>query len=181
MRQDYRFLIQYGRVFALAAARAPDPELLTRFTDLLWSTMRHEMDLHRRLAADLGISAHDLEREEMAPATQAYSDFLLATAAIGDFAELTAALLPCMWAYSEIGHKLDEGPRPSDPRLAAWIDSYADPEFAAQADWCRDVVDQLAQAASKELRSRMEAAFVISSRYELAFWEMAWTLDRWIQ
>ncbi|HVB77904.1 MAG TPA: thiaminase II, partial [Candidatus Nitrosotalea sp.] len=120
VRQDYRFLIQYGRVFALAAARAPDPELLARFTDLLWSTIRHEMDLHRRLAAELGISAQDLEREEMAPATQAYTDFLLATAAVGDFAELAAALLPCMWAYSEIGHELDQGPRPVDPRLAAW-------------------------------------------------------------
>jgi thiaminase len=25
----------------------------------------------------------------------------------------------------------------------------------------------------------MAAAFLTSSRYELAFWEMAWTLERW--
>jgi thiaminase (transcriptional activator TenA) len=39
----------------------------------------------------------------MAPVTQAYTDFLIRTAATQDFAELAAALLPCMCAFSELG------------------------------------------------------------------------------
>jgi thiaminase/transcriptional activator TenA len=50
---------------------------------------------------------------------------------------------------------------------------YADPEFAALAAWCRDLVDRLAADASADQRRHMEEAFLISSRYELAFWDVA--------
>src|SRR5687768_15334308 len=99
VRQDYLFLIEYCRLFGLAAARAPDLETLGRFADLLQSTARTEMDLHRAYAAEFGISADELERELMGPTTRAYTDFLLRVAATGDFAELAAALLPCMWGF----------------------------------------------------------------------------------
>ena len=179
VRQDYGFLIDYCRVFALGAARSPDLPTLTRFAELLRSTSVRDMSLHRELAAGLGITEAELEGEPMAPTTQAYTDFLVRTAATGDFSELCAALLPCMWSFSEIGLQLARGPRPADSRLAAWIDSYADPEFAALANWCRDLVDGLAAGVGPGIRSDMEAAFTTSSRYELAFWEMAWTIERW--
>ena len=115
----------------------------------------------------------------MSPTTRGYTDFLLRVAATGDFAELTAALLPCMWGFSEIGRRLAEQPRPVDARYAAWVEMYADPEFAALADWCRDLVDRLAADAGPNARSRMEQAFITSSRYELAFWEAAYRLERW--
>ena len=179
VRQDYRFLIDYCRLFALGAARSPDLATLTRFAELLGTTAVTEMALHREVAHDLGITEHELEAEPMAPTTQAYTDFLLRTAATGDFSELCAALLPCMWGFSEIGLALAAGPRPADHRLAAWIDSYADPEFAALASWCRELVDAVAADAGPATRAAMEAAFITSSRYELAFWEMAWTAERW--
>lgn len=174
IRQDYLFLVEYCRVLALAGARSPDLKTLTRFAELLQATARVEMDLHRGLAAEFGISEQQLEAEPMAPTTRAYTDFLLRTGATGDFAELAAALLPCMWAFSEIGLTLAEEPRPADPHYAAWIDSYASPEFAALAAWCRELVDRLATDAGRETQERMEAAFLQSSRYELEFWEMAW-------
>jgi thiaminase/transcriptional activator TenA len=179
VRQDYLFLIEYCRLFGLAAARSPDLATLIRFAELLRATAVTEMSLHRELGASLGIKEAELEGELMAPTTQAYTDFLLRTAATGDFSELSAALLPCMWGFSEIGLELAKGQRPAEPRLAAWIDSYADPEFAALASWCRDLVDRLAAEAGPEIRSAMEAGFRTSSRYELAFWEMAWTMERW--
>jgi thiaminase (transcriptional activator TenA) len=179
LRQDYRFLIEYCRLFALAAARSPDLETLTRFADLLQATAGVEMQMHRSFAAEFGITTEDLEAESMAPTTQAYTDFLIRTAATQDFAELAAALLPCMWAYAEIGLKLGGGPRPTNSRFAAWIDSYADAHFQALAEWCRQLVDRLGEEASPATRRRMEAAFLTSSRHELAFWEMAWTLQTW--
>jgi thiaminase (transcriptional activator TenA) len=172
VRQDYLFLIEYCRLFALAAARAPDLPTLVGFADLLRSTASTEMDLHRSYAAQFGIDGQRLEEEEMAPVTRAYTDFLLRTAAVGDFSELAAALLPCMWGYSEIGQRLAARGRPPEPRSAAWIDAYADPEFAKQARWCRDLVDRLASDAGPAQRGRMREAFLVSSRYELAFWDV---------
>jgi thiaminase/transcriptional activator TenA len=179
VRQDYLFLIEYSRLFGLAAARAPDLETMGRFADLLQATLRTEMDLHRGYAAQFGISVEELEREESGPTTRGYTDFLLRVATLGDFAELAAALLPCMWGFSEVGRRLAEGERPADSRYAAWVEMYADPEFATLAEWCRGLVDRLAEGVSADARRRMEEAFVTSSRYELAFWQMAWELERW--
>jgi thiaminase/transcriptional activator TenA len=179
VRQDYLFLIEYCRLFALAAARSPDLETLARFADLLQTTAHTEMSLHRAYAAEFGISGAELERETMAPTTRAYTDFLLRVAALADFAEMTAALLPCMWGFSEIGQALAARGVPAEPRCAKWVEMYADPEFAALAEWCRALVDRLAAEAGPEGRRRMESAFLTSSRHELAFWEMAWRLERW--
>lgn len=179
VRQDYLFLIDYARLFAVAAARAPDLETMTTFAELLHATLKTEMDLHRAYAADFGISADELEREQKAPTTQAYTDFLLRVATLGDFAELAAALLPCMWGFCEVGQRLAAHTQPSDPRYAAWIAMYSGAEFAALADWCRALVDRLAEGAPAAARRRMEAAFVTSSRYELAFWQMAWVREGW--
>lgn len=172
VRQDYLFLIEYCRLFGLAAARAPDLPTLRRFAELLQATAVTEMDLHRSYASGFGITAEDLEAEDMAPVTRAYTDFLLRTAATRDFAELVAALLPCMWGFSEIGLRLAERGRPADQRCAAWIDAYADPEFARSAGWCRELVDRVALDVGQAMRQRMREAFLVSSRYELAFWDV---------
>jgi thiaminase/transcriptional activator TenA len=179
VRQDYRFLVEYCRLFALAAARAPDLEILTRFAELLRATSVTEMDLHRAYADSLGITPAALEQEPMAPTTRAYTDFLVRVAATGDFAELAAALLPCMWGYSEIGQALLARGLPAPVPYARWVRMYADPEFAALAGWCRALVDRLGAGADDAARGRMEDAFVTSSRYEYLFWEMAWRRETW--
>jgi thiaminase/transcriptional activator TenA len=172
VRQDYRFLVEYCRLFAIAAARAPDLATLVSFAELLLSTATTEMNLHRSYAAQFGITDDELEAEEMATVTRAYTDFLLRTATLGDFCELASALLPCMWGFSEIGQRLAERGRPDEPRCAAWIDAYADPAFARMAGWCRELVNRLAEDAGPVPRQRMRDAFVTSSRYELAFWDV---------
>jgi thiaminase/transcriptional activator TenA len=179
VRQDYLFLVEYCRLFALGAARAPDMETLGRFADLLQATARTEMDLHRAYASEFGIAEAELEREPMAPTTRAYTDFLVRVAATGDFGELAAALLPCMWGFAEIGQGLKARGLPADPRYAKWIEMYADPGFVELGDWCRQLVDRLAAGAAEDARRRMEAAFLTSSRYEYLFWEMAWRRESW--
>jgi thiaminase (transcriptional activator TenA) len=171
VKQDYLFLVEYCRVLALAAARSPDLPTLRRFAELLGATAGTEMDLHRSYAEEFGIGAGELESEAMAPVTRAYTDFLVRTAATGDFPELAAALLPCMWGFNEIGLRLAVRGRPPDRRYASWIDAYADPAFTALATWCRQLVDSLASDATPAQRQRMRQAFQQSSTYELAFWD----------
>lgn len=174
IRQDYLFLIEYARVLALACARAPRLEQMERFAELAHSTLRTELDLHRAYAADWEITRAQLERERPQPATRAYTDFLLRTAALGEFGELVAAVLPCMWGYSDLGQRLAQHPPPSEQRYARWIAMYSSDEFAELAQWCRELCDQAAVDAGQEARTRMREAFLASSRYELDFWESAW-------
>ena len=175
LRQDYLFLIDYGRVFAYAAARAPDLTTMQAFARLLTETLNQEMDLHRSYVSSFGITVGDLENESKAPVTQGYTDFLLRTAATGDYRELLGALLPCMWGYSSLGQELQAAGLPADERFARWITLYASPEFAELADWCRRLLEQACQGVSAADLARVEQAFVVSSQYELAFWEMAWS------
>ena len=179
VRQDYLFLIEYARILALAAAKAPDQKTMTRFADLLDETLKVEMSLHRSYAAEFGISEEELEREEMAPATRGYADFLARTAALGDFAELVSALTPCMWAFCEIGQRLSEGPQPADERYRRWIEMYSSKEFADLAEWCRNLLDRLAEGLGPEGRRRLESVFLTSSRYELLFWDAAYRQEVW--
>ena len=179
VRQDYVFLIEYARLLALAAARSPDLRTMTRFAQLATETLQTEMSLHRSYAAEFGISHEELEGEPATPTTKAYTDFLLRVAATADFAELVAALLPCMWSFSEIGQRLARQARPADERYAKWIDLYASGEFAALAQWCRDLLDRLAEGLPERELWKLEAAFLSSSRYEWQFWEIAWKLEDW--
>jgi thiaminase (transcriptional activator TenA) len=171
IRQDYLFLGEYGRLLALASARSPSLELQTRFADLAQAILATEMELHRGYAREWGISPEELEAEPPAPATRAYTDFLLRTAALGDFAELVAALLPCMWGYAEIAQRLAEQGLPEHALYARWIETYAAGEFAELAAWCRDVCDRIAADTGPETHTRMQEAFLDSSGHELAFWD----------
>jgi thiaminase/transcriptional activator TenA len=169
--QDYLFLIEYARMLALGCARAPRVTDRMRFAELARAVLGDELALHRSYAAEWGIEAAALETGQPTATTRAYCDFLLRTAALADYPELLAALLPCMWGYHEIGVRLAEGSRPANELYARWIDQYANREFGALADWCRELTDA---ASATGDRRRMTEAFVVSSQYELAFWDASW-------
>ena len=159
---------------AARARRAARLQWMARFAELACSTLQIEMQLHRDYAAQWGISDAQLEQEQPQAATRAYTDFLLRTAALGDFHGLIAALLPCMWGYSELGRRLADSPGPAEERYARWIEMYSGPQFAQLAGWCREVCDQAVDGVGEAGRTRLRAAFLASSRHELAFVEQAW-------
>src|ERR1700736_4273705 len=100
--QDYVFLIEYCRVFALAAAKARDLQTIGVFTRLLDETLNSEMQLHRDYCRRLGITETDLEATAPAPITHAYTRHLLTVAYGGSIADIVATVLPCQLGYAEI-------------------------------------------------------------------------------
>ena len=177
MRQDYVFLIEYSRLLALAAAKAPSLEIMARFANLLDATLNREMALHREFAAECGITAEELAATRAAPTTRAYTDHLLGVASLGDMAETVAALLPCQWGYAEIGQTLADRGIPADaPFYAKWIEMYASEEFAALATWLRELLDSY---AGKTDPDRLVETFYRSARYEYLFWEMSYRMEQW--
>ncbi|HEX2986876.1 MAG TPA: thiaminase II [Chloroflexota bacterium] len=174
MCQDYLFLIEYCRVFGLATAKGEDLATMARFAELLHSTLGVEMELHRRYAAEFGLSRNDLEETEIAPATHAYTSHLLNVAWSSSVGCIAASLLPCQWGYWEIGCRLAQLPGLEQNRYRRWVESYSLYEFGELARWLRGLVDEVAATASPAELGRMEREFMASSRYELMFWDMAW-------
>ncbi len=180
MCQDYVFLIDYSRVLALAVAKAGNLETMGRFAELLHETLNTEMDLHRGFAAKFGISLDELEDTQAAPGTRAYTQHLLTTAYSGALADITAAILPCMWDYSSIGRALAAQGSPSpQPLYNEWIQMYATPEFAALATWLQDLLDHLGSGVGADQQARLSRLFADSCRYEYLFWDMAYRQETW--
>jgi thiaminase/transcriptional activator TenA len=174
LRQDYVYLKDYARLLAMGAARAPTVDLMTRLATIAQATLTSEMDLHRSHCTEWGISPGELEREQAAPATRAYGNYLLKTATLGDFAEFVGALLPCLWGYQEIGERLAHGPRPPHALYARWIDAYAGDEYAELVTFGQAACEDAAADLSERGRKRVRTSFITSSQYELEFWEAAW-------
>lgn len=180
IRQDYVFLVEYSRVLALATAKGSDLATMEKFAALLHATLHTEMALHRSYAEKFGISRADLEQTNPAPTAVAYTRHLLGVAALGSLGEIVASLLPCQWGYCEIGSTLvEQGEPPHQPLYGEWIRTYASPEFATLAQWIRTLVDSLGESAGALERVRMEEYFLLSSRYEHAFWDMSWRMEEW--
>ncbi|MBC6457160.1 TenA family protein [Actinomadura sp. HBU206391] len=160
LEQDYLFLLDYVRVFSRLAWQAPS-EHLGDLVDLAHSTFHEELSLHRSLAAEFDA---DLGGARKSPACAAYTAFLLDAAAL--YGEGLAALYPCMWGYSELGAILATNP-PEEPRLRRWVDTYADPGFAALARRCAQMIDEAAPDPA-----RAESLFLDGMRHEIAFWDV---------
>ena len=180
VRQDYVYLIEYSRVLALAAAKAPDLGTMSWFAGLLDETLNVEMDLHRGYCAEFGITREELEATRAAPTTEAYTSFLLKVAHQQSFGELVAALLPCQWGYWEIADHLARRGEPEEaPLYCRWIQMYTAPEFTALAQEVRNLADRVAQAAGPAALEPMAEAYMTSMRFEHLFWDMAFNLEDW--
>ena len=178
--QDYVYLIDYARVLALGAARAPELEVMSWFAGLLDETLNTEMELHRGYCAQFGVTREELDATKPAPTTVAYTSYLLRVAAQGSFGELAASLLPCQWGYWEIGEHLDrQGPPTHAPLYAEWVGMYSSHEFRDLALHLRALTDELGSAASPNEKAAMETAYITSLRLERQFWDMAWNLEQW--
>jgi thiaminase (transcriptional activator TenA) len=180
LTQDYIFLVEYCRVFALAAAKARDLQTIELFTDLLDETLNTEMQLHRDYCGRLGITESDLGRIAPAPVTHGYTRHLLTVAYSGSIADIVAAVLPCQLDYAEIGTALaGEDRGGANPKYAEWIRIYSSQEFVAGAEKLGSLVDDLTAGWPARELAYLETLFLTSSRYEYLFWEMAWNQSSW--
>ena len=178
--QDARFLADLSRVFAAGTLRAPDSDSALRFAKLAQETITVERSLHEGYGSRWKMTAKQMSSVPIAPTNYAYTRHMLSVAASGSAAEITVVALPCAWIYCVVGqHFLKQGPPKKTHPYRDWLMLYASPEFAEVQRWMRRKVDQWAKTAGVEERRRMEESFVISSRYEWMFWEMAWKEEKW--
>jgi len=178
--QDARFLGDLARVFSAVAQKAPDSESALRFNKLAEETIIVERSLHESYGAKWKMTAKQMTSVPMAPTNFAYTRHMLAVAATGSACEITVVALPCAWIYCVVGkHLLRKGPPPKGHPYRNWLMLYASPEFAEVQKWMRKKVDQWAKEASRTEKARMEETFIISSRYEWMFWDMAFSEEEW--
>jgi thiaminase/transcriptional activator TenA len=172
--QDYLFLIQYARAYVLLAYKLDEPADMRAALATANVLLTGEMPLHVRYCAGWGVSEAQMRTAPAALETIAYTRYVLELGQAGDALDLMVALAPCIAGYAEIGAMLNEGLRPDNP-YAAWIATYAGPEYNASVAAAMAMLERL--ALSRGGAARYDAllnVFIQATDCEAAFWETGW-------
>lgn len=172
--QDYLFLIQFARAWALAAYKSRRPSDI-RAAQAGLAAILDETELHVRLCARWGLSKADIEAAPEHQATVAYTRFVLDCGAAGDLLDLHVALAPCVIGYAEIGRALspDGVAALGDHPYREWIGEYAGEGYQGVATAARVHLDELAARSMTEQRfTELVGIFAQASRLEADFWQM---------
>lgn len=172
--QDYLFLIQFARAYALAAYKSRTLADI-RGAQAGLAAILDETELHVRLCGRWGLSREAIEAAPEHQATVAYTRFVLDCGAAGDLLELNVALSPCIIGYAEIGRALAPGGAGSlgNHPYREWIGEYAGEAYQEVAAAARRRLDDLASRTMTEQRFTVLAdLFAKASRLEADFWQM---------
>ena len=178
MLQDYLYLFDYARVFALGVVKARDPELMRVFAANVDAILGGEMKIHRAYMKRLDITEEQVFAVKPALANLSYTNYMLSVAQTGGPIEIVASILACSWSYAEIGQALAAIPGAAEhPFYGEWIRGYASEEYASTNQALIELMDSLAADAGEEQLAYLTDVFVNCSRYELGFWDMAWDVQ----
>lgn len=174
LKQDYLFLIDFARAYALAGYKARGLSDLKRAKDGMAAILDTELTLHAEYCAQWGITEDDLATLRPDMPTLAYTRYVLERGMAGDLLDLHVALAPCMLGYAEIGAALVGKQTDSAERnpYRAWVEMYAGPEFQDAAIEQAAYIDRLAGDVSEDRFAALARTFREATVLEIGFWQM---------
>ncbi|MFB2583247.1 thiaminase II [Herbiconiux sp. P15] len=178
--QNLLYLPDYARMLAVGASRSQSGVVLEEYTDALVNIVKVELPQNERMLADvLALAGAGPESELVrAPATVAYTSWLLSVASAGDANDIAAALLPCAWSYGEIarGHLTTAVPHPV---YRGWIEFFASDAYDAVVTTLRASFDRELEAMPEAARRRAADIFITGCRLERQFWDQGFSGATW--
>lgn len=178
--QDYLFLIEFARAYALAVYKSPNLADMREAAAGMSAILDVEMDLHVKLCAGWGLSAAELERAPAEPEMLAYTRYVLDTGMRSDLLALKVALAPCVIGYAEIAKRLSLHPyaNAAANKYRAWIAEYSGEPYQEVASKARAHLEELAgRYATPAREAELARIFKEATRLEAAFWDMGWRLQ----
>jgi thiaminase/transcriptional activator TenA len=173
--QDYLFLIHFARAWGLAVYKSDGIDEMRRAQRLVAATLDVEIGLHIEYCRGWGLSEASMASEPEAPATIAYTRFVLDRGLAGDRLDLEVALAPCIIGYAEIAAERvdDAATRLAGNRYREWLEMYAGPEYQDLAREAAAALDeQFARRGGEGRFPSLAAAFATAARLEADFWQM---------
>ena len=180
MIQDYIYLIDYAKVFALGVAKARDVETMRLFASYVHQILDGEMEIHKSYMKRLGISPEEAERTPAALDNASYTAYMLKAAYEEGPGEIAAAILSCALSYEHIARRITaEHPEAeAHPFYGEWVSGYANDGYSAANRELIALTEKLTADYTQAQLRHLEEVFTVCSRYEAAFWDMAWEKKR---
>jgi thiaminase/transcriptional activator TenA len=173
MQQDYLFVEAAIPFIAALIPRAPRAHWAPLAGVI--TALEKELQLFEERAAAVGVT---LKGTPAAFPNHAYIQFLLATAYRAGYAEAYTVLYAAEKAYHDswkvVQAGLDRG-----SKWYPFVENWAGEAFAQYVAYLEGELNGLAERAAAEERARMAEYFELTTKYEIAFWEMAATGERW--
>ncbi len=178
--QDFLYLEEYAKVFAIGIAKAKSPETLRIFSNYVTLLTQGEMDIHRGYMGKFAVSREELEATPRALDNLSYTSYMLRVAYEEGEAEILAAILSCAYSYEVITKNMvKQDPKALEhPFYGDWVRGYTDPQYSASNAVLMETLDSLTCHYTEEKLRHLTDIFVACSRYELAFWELAWNRSK---
>lgn len=178
MIQDYRYLLEYSKVFAFGIIKSSREDIMRRFAVMVKETLDGEMEIHKKYMARLGITDKEVQETKTALLNQSYTSYMLDVANKGDALDVLVAVLSCAWSYQYIGeHHVRIPGALENETFGEWIDGYSCESYRANTQDIIDLVDELGENISEERAKYLEQVFVNCGRYEYGFWDMAYNKE----
>ena len=174
--QDYLYLIDYAKVFAMGAVKAKDMDVMMMFASHCRNILAYEMSIHDGYMGKFGISGEEIDSTPMDLLNSSYVSYMLRVGFEEGPAEILASILSCSISY-EILAKRMVAERPScvnDPFYGEWIEEYAGEQYAADDAELIEFTDRLTASYTEEQYQHLKEIFVNCSRFEAGFWDMGW-------
>ena len=175
LAQDYLFLIQLARAYALAAYKSDNLDDISSCALGMYAIIDSEIQLHLEYCANWGLAKKDILATKESLATIAYSRYILDKGMQGDLLDLYVALSPCIIGYGEIGTRIANDPLTNiegNPYVS-WIELYSSEDYQEVARSHSEIMDRLWNERAGEKRiAQINKNFIKSVQLEVDFWQM---------
>ncbi|MCL1994346.1 MAG: thiaminase II [Spirochaetes bacterium] len=174
--QDYLYLLEYAKVFAIATVKSETEEQMTGFTQSQYFILANEMNVHRKYMADFGITPQEVSSVKPSLFNRTYTANMLAQGLTGGLPQVLASVFPCAWTYSDYAKRLkaDYAGQLEGNFYKTWIETYSSDEFAGSFQWFFAELDALVANMTEKQREKIEEVFASSVEFEYLFWDMSY-------
>lgn len=130
--QDYLYLKEYAKVFAIGVAKTKTLETANLFAKYI-AVMNGELDVHSGYMGKFNVSQEEIDDMKPSLDNLSYTSYMLRVAYEEGEAEILAAILSCAYSYEVIAKKIVENNPNSinDEFYGDWIKGYASNEYAS--------------------------------------------------
>lgn len=176
--QDNKYCVAFYDLHQKIAKKMANKEqayLLNHLVDLC-----NEITERSPIYDELKLTQAEIDSVPVAPTAYAYITNMYYQFEEAGIEAGTVSLVPCYWTYTEIFQNIRKKGYSTKPVYKDFIEFCSGDEFGSLNQKMLDLTDELADAATPEVREKMRLAFQYSSEYELQYWKMCVEHEQWI-
>ena len=173
--QDYFYLNEYSKVFALGVTKSKNLEFTQLCSSIIHAISHVEMNIHKGYMGRFKVTQQELDNTLMELENLSYTSYMIRVAYDEGEAEILAAILACALSYEDIARKIVENnPESINHEIYGdWIKCYSGEEYCSTNRIMVSAFEKAVENYSDEQINHICEIFRACALYEMGFWDMA--------